>query len=879
MEIFALRSLNFSYPDSEKKALSDVSLSVKEGEFVTVCGLSGSGKSTLLRHFKTCLAPEGKRSGEILFEGIPLEKADHRTQSSKIGFVMQSPDNQSVTDKVWHELAFGLENLGLSKSVIRQRTAETAAFFGIEKWFESPVDELSGGQRQILNLASVMVTEPSVLILDEPTSYLDPIATHDFLSLLKRINRELSTTVIISEHSLDDVLSLSDRVIVMSKGRIISDSLPQKTGDILYKSRDPVFMSLPAFTRVYEYASGKNREGNAPVSLTDARAWLRLQNENSPLLEPPEKIHPQSCEKLIELKNLWFRYEKYSPDILKGTSLTINKGEILSVLGGNGAGKTTLLSVLSGLSRQYRGKIYINGKTAPIKDPRKAGIALLPQNPQALFVCRTVREELLEMFSESRLSENEIQKRISEISSLCGLDALLERHPYDLSGGEQQKAALAKILLTKPEILLLDEPTKGLDCAFKHRLANILRSITERGTTVIMVSHDLEFCSVYPDRCAMLFNGRIVSCEEPRKFFSQNGIYTTSVCRMTKGIVKNTVTAGDALYALGMEDKEKEFLSDLNDTDNPKEPPPETKGTSSRIQKKRLQKGISILSFLLFMFSLLSTAEIIRTPYRNYFFPVMIASALVFMFSLRKSVRNISIVPCGRSIKRIAVSVATVLVAVPVTIIIGVYWFNDSKYLFISLLVLVESILPFYIIFEKRPVQTRELVLIAVLCALCVTGRAAFYMLPAFKPVTALVIICAAALGSESGFMIGSVSMLASNIFFGQGIWTPWQMFTMGLIGFIAGILFSGRLLPVNKITLSAFGFVSVFLIYGGIMNPASLILSRTPINQETLLSVYAFGLPIDTIHAVSTAVFLFIGAEPVITKLERVKKKYGLIR
>ena len=257
----------------------------------------------------------------------------------------------------------------------------------------------------------------------------------------------------------------------------------------------------------------------------------------------------------------------------------------------------------------------------------------------------------------------------------------------------------------------------------------------------------------------------------------------------------------------------------------------------------------------------------------------MIASALVFMFSLRKSVRNISIVPCGRSIKRIAVSVATVLVAVPVTIIMGVYWFNDSKYLFISLLVLVESILPFYIIFEKRPVQTRELVLIAVLCALCVTGRAAFYMLPAFKPVTALVIICAAALGSESGFMIGSVSMLASNVFFGQGIWTPWQMFTMGLIGFVAGILFSGRLLPVNKITLSAFGFVSVFLIYGGIMNPASLILSRTPINQETLLSVYAFGLPIDTIHAVSTAVFLFIGAEPVITKLERVKKKYGLIR
>ncbi len=881
MEIFAVRDLSFRYPDSETNALSDIDLSVSEGEFITVCGLSGCGKSTLLRHLKTCLTPEGERSGEILFYGSPLENADHRTQSSKIGFVMQSPDNQSVTDKVWHELSFGLESLGFSKSAIRQRTAEIAAFFGIEKWFESPVDELSGGQRQILNLASVMASEPSVLILDEPTSCLDPIAAHDFLSLLRRINRELSTTVIISEHTLDDVLSLSDRVLVMSEGRLISDTVPEKTSSILYSSKDPVFLSLPAFTRIYEYSSDEKRNTESPVSLTQAREWLRSQKEKKTFDVPPCIPDRPSGRKLIEIRELWFRYEKNSPDILKGVDLTINEGEILSVLGGNGAGKTTLLSVMTGLRRQYRGKIYINGKAAVIKDPRRTGIAFLPQDPQTLFVCESVRSELEEMLSDSSFSEEEKQGKISYVSGICGLNGLLDRHPYDLSGGEQQKAALAKILLTEPKILLLDEPTKGLDCAFKHKLALILRRLTENGTTIILVSHDLEFCCEHSDRCAMLFCGRIISCVPPAKFFSENGIYTTSVSRMTKGIVQNIVTVKDALSLLGIENKEDMFLSEINSGDDEKTDPPPRKTDEHKKHrlKKPIQKALSAISFSVLLFSLLATADIIKMPDSKIYFPVMIASAIAFMLSLSKTAGPIKIVPPKRSVRRIAVSVVTVLIAVPVTIFVGIYYFNDSKYLFISLMVMLESILPFYIIFEKRSVQTRELVLIAVLCSVCVMGRAAFYMLPAFKPVTALVIICAAALGSETGFMIGSVSMLASNVFFGQGIWTPWQMFTMGLIGFTAGILFSGRLLPVNKISLAVFGFIAAFVIYGGIMNPATLILSRTPINRETLLTVYSFGLPMDTIHAVSTAVFLFIGAEPVILKLERIKKKYGLIR
>ena len=875
MECFTVKDLTFRYAGASRDSLHGLSFSVQQGEFVTVCGLSGSGKSTLLRQFKPMLRPHGESSGSILFRDRPLEELDLREQTSEIGFVLQSPDNQSITDKVWHELAFGLESLGIPPGEIQRRTAEIASFFGIEAWFERPVDTLSGGEKQLLNLAAVLILQPSVLILDEPVAQLDPIASEKFMAHLKKINRELGTTVILSSHDLESVFSAGSRILVLSEGRLLADTSPRDLSAVLYRTKNPVFLSLPTPSRLYLMM---DQGSTPPLTVAEGREWLKSYSSRHPARElslPPAITHAE--KPCLRTDDIWFRYERNSEDILRGLSLSVYPGELLTVLGGNGTGKTTLLSVLAGSQKPYRGKVIPDSekrkKSAP--SPR---IAMLPQDPQTLFVCRTVEEELWEMLEDSPLSPGEQEERILRVIGLCQLQTLLKQHPYDLSGGEQQRTALAKLLLTEPAILLLDEPTKNLDAAFKQRLAEILRRLTGQGTAVVSVSHDLEFAASFSDRCVMLFHGRIVSDDEPRRFFSANGIYTTAVCRLTHGLLRHTVTVPDVLEAFSVPDPTPSM------TASPPKPPPMP--PLSPPKKSSAPKGVlrflcSVLLLGVFVLLLLHTAGVLQLPFlgEHVFlsYGLLTASALAFLVSVGKSSRNIPIVRSRPGRRSALITAAVVFVLVPATVAGGVWLLDDSKYLFISLLVLLESIVPFFILFEKRSVQAREIVMIAVLCALCVAGRGLFYMLPAFKPVTAIVILSAAALGSEAGFMIGSVSMLVSNILFGQGVWTPWQMLSMGLIGFFAGVLFRRRHMPVSRLTLSIFGFLSCFVIYGGIMNPATLILSRTPVTAASLLSVYGFGLPLDTVHALSTAVFVYLGAEPILYKLERVKQKYGL--
>ena len=880
MECFKVENLTFSYPKTVQPALKDVSFSVGAGEFVTVCGLSGSGKSTLLRQLKPAISPHGKREGSIFFEGKPIEELDRRSQTEKIGFVMQSPDNQSITDKVWHELSFGPENLGLDTSEIQRRTAETAAFFGIESWFEKSVDELSGGQKQILNLASAVIMQPSVLILDEPVAQLDPISSEKFISLLKKINTELGTTVIISEHELEGVIDVSTRLIVMSYGRIIADTAPEKAAKNLFEMKDPSFLSLPSPTRLYAYLDKSGDK--CPLSAAGGRKWLETYislNKFVPPELPEKKVYTE--KPCMELKNVWFRYSREQDDILKGLDLKIYKGEFLTVLGGNGTGKTTMLSVMSGINKQYMGKVMLNGKIYKGKDPHKAKISVLPQDPQALFLKSTVADDLREIFDGTNIEISEQERRIEEVVSVCEIENLLDRHPYDLSGGEQQKAALAKVLLTEPEILLLDEPSKQLDDAYKYKLAGIIHKLTESGKAVVAVSHDIEFCADYSDRCAMMFNGRIVSCDEPKRFFCGNGIYTTSVCRMSRGIADNCVTANDVLRGFSSEHNDNDFRNKSPKKIQKKHEKKKTDNERQEVKSRpKFFCGISMLT--VFILILLHTANVIKIPFLSTHvfisYLLMFISGISFMLCFKRKGKRIDIEAGKRSSKRTVTVLVSSVFAVLITVVFGAYFLDDSKYLFISLLVLFESIIPFFVMFESREIQARELVLMAVLCALCVSGRAIFYMLPEFKPLTALVIICAAALGGESGFMIGSVSMLVSNIMFGQGIWTPWQMLSMGLIGFLSGVLFRSCIIVPSKISLAIFGFAAAYILYGGIMNPATLIMSRTPINTGTLLTVYTFGLPVDTVHALSTALFIYIGAEPIISKLERIKLKYGLV-
>ena len=385
-----------------------------------------------------------------------------------------------------------------------------------------------------------MAMQPSVLILDEPTSQLDPIAAGDFLATVGKINRELGTTVLITEHRLEEVFPVTDRVVVMDQGHIAADGTPRQVGEQLRAAGHAMFLAMPAPMRIW---AAVPNELPCPVTVRDGSDWLRSYAETKSLKdEPPVRSSAAVGEPMLKLEEVWFKYERDLPDVVKGLSLEARRGELLAILGGNGTGKTTSLSLMAGLNQPYRGKASAFGT-----------IGVLPQNPQALFVKKTVREDVSEILKGKKLSEEEKEQKLRSAVRLCRLEELLDRHPYDLSGGEQQRAALCKVLLLDPEILLLDEPTKGLDAEFKQVFAVILKTLLRRGVCIVMVSHDVEFCAEYADRCALFFDGNIVSCSEPCGFFSGNSFYTTAENRMARQQLPWAVTCADVIRACGGE--------------------------------------------------------------------------------------------------------------------------------------------------------------------------------------------------------------------------------------------------------------------------------------------------------------------------------------
>ena len=525
LEILDIKDLSFTYPTAKSPTLNNITFSVQEGEFIALCGATGSGKSTLLRLLKPQLSPLGEVSGNITFRGEPLSDCS----AADIGFVMQSPEQQIVTDKVWHELAFGLENMGVPQPQMARRTAEMASYFGIEDKFDKSISELSGGQKQLINLAAVMVTEPKLLILDEPTAQLDPITATDLINTVKKLNRDLSLTVIIAEHRLEEVIPLCDKLLVIENGAVAAFGTPRDVLRTLYSHKD-IMCGMPAAARI----SAMLGEPECALTVREGRELVRRYG-NEKQSDTPHKTADNTASAL-SFTNVYFRYERSSPDVLRGLTFEVRTGEIFCILGGNGSGKSTALMCASGILRAYAGSISVFGKK--IKDYKNQSLyneclALLPQDVQTVFLRNTVREEL----EDAGVKPDTLPFDITPH---------LDKHPYDLSGGEQQLTALAKVLALKPKLLLLDEPTKGLDAASKQRITSLLRALADSGITIVTVTHDVEFAAVCADRCALFFRGEVVSAAPPEEFFSENSFYTTAASRITRGHFRNAVTAEQA---------------------------------------------------------------------------------------------------------------------------------------------------------------------------------------------------------------------------------------------------------------------------------------------------------------------------------------------
>ena len=863
MEILQIDRLTFRYPGAASAALQNVSLTLRNGDFAVLCGPSGSGKSTLLRSLKPQLQPHGERSGALLWQEQPLDTLPPRDASAQIGFVSQDPQSQLTSNNVLHELAFGAESLGLPQEEIARRVAETATYFGIGDWLHRDVHALSGGQQQLLILAAVMLTRPQLLLLDEPTARLDSHAAQTFLQWLQTIRRDFGTTILLCEQRLETVLPQADRVFVLEAGALTAQGTPQEMVRQLAERRSPFLAAMPAASRLWAALDGT---GEPPCSVAEGRAFLKDYLSVHPPFPAEPAQAPAAGDRALELTDVSFRYGKHAPDVLRDLSLTAYRGELLCLLGANGCGKTTLLRVVAGLLQPQHGTTVACGK-----------VALLPQQPQDLFWQESVLQELQSVSDD----EAEIRALLSRFR-LAGLEA---RHPLDLSGGEQQKLALLKLLLTRPQILLLDEPTKGLDAPQKAALAAELHQRCEAGLCVIAVSHDVAFCAEAADRCALLFDGALQIPQTPAAFFGQNGLYTTAAARITGELLPGCATVGDVLRRCGVQPAET--------PETPPEPPvvlqtkPEPDSAKKRPLWRKIGAGFSLLGFLIGFilaakeigFSAMS--DLVRTgPLTGTQWAICGICAgcllLLLLFLYQPEPHGPDSLPRAPRGQTVFAAV-WLLVVLPALLVAGLHVCGTQQYYLLSLLLLLLGLLPFFVRFERRRPSARGVAVLAALCALAVAGRAAFFMLPQFKPVLAIVILTGAALGAESGFLVGAVTMLLSNLLFAQGPWTPFQMFAMGAIGALAGVLVRFGILRARRGALCVFGALSAVVIYGGIMNPATALLwGGEALNREILLSYYATGLPMDLIHAAATALFLWALAPTILTQLSRLQVKYG---
>ena len=718
MSFIELKNVSFKYEG--EAVIKNVSLDIEKGSFNVVCGHSGSGKTTLLTLMKPSLLTNGFLAGDIYFNG--KADTDRRYDAEKIAFIGQDPEREITGEKVWQHMAFALESLGYDNSFIRKRAAETAAYFGISDIFEAETGILSGGQKQLVNLASAIMTDPDAVILDEPTATLDPVGADRLFDMLEKINKDLGITVIISEHRLERCLMVADKVILLDGGRKVFDDRKEALYDFLKENM--------YYTKLFNdmVRLGVKIGKSIPFDGAQGRALA----EESGIRGVLEDKKDPGAEVSVEFKELWFRYD--DRDIIKGATGKVYKGEVYALLGPNGAGKSTLLSVLSGVKKAYRGKVAVE---------KNVVTAFLPQNPKALFCKNSIFEDLRTVTDDEDF--------LRETAVFCGIEGLLDRHIYDISGGEMQRAALCKVLLKKPDIIFMDEPTKGMDGEFKTKFATLIDKLKKEGKTLFMVSHDTEFCAKTADRCGLFFGGRVITEGGKREFFEDNRFYTTNVNRAFKELVKGALCEEDILGILGK-------------------------------AEENYKKGED----------------------------------------------------------------------------------NDKEDIYFE---------------NAREINAKSkaggVVMLAVVTAIAVAARLVFFMMPQFKPVAAVVICAGYVFGPVFGLLSGALSMFVSNLFFGHGPWTFFQMAGMGLVGLMAGAIFKGR--KYRKIAISVYSFVAVIVFYGVIANISNVLMYQDSISVGMIATACAAALPFDILHASFTVALLMVFGREFTDKLKRVRKRYRI--
>lgn len=557
MELIRFNDFSFEYSDNEK-IFSKLNLTVNRGDFVLFCGPSGCGKTTLLMNLKNEIKPIGNEEGIIYYDGENIRQLSKEKSARDIGFLFQNPENQFVCDTVIQEISFSLENMGTPTEEIRTRIAEISTFFSLDKLLYKKVDELSGGQKQLVNLCSLLVLKPKVLLLDEPTSQLDPIASYDFLSILRRLNEEFSITILMTEHRINNVFPFIDKAVFIEEGVIAYNNHPREI--CLETCNNPIFSNyLPStalihflFKKYYSFSQDRIVPLSIREGLNDMYEMNQeiLNNSKNTFYEEYKLLNEKILNEkksgtkidknkaIFKCENLWFGYNT-NQVIIKEVSFEIKEGEFISILGGNGTGKSTLLQLLVKILKPIKGKV---------KHDKKIKLGYVHQNPMIHFRFETVEEELNTEASEINSKNKEIimdKKEKKDLIEFFEIENLLKKHPYDCSGGEQQKIAIVKSLLRKPDILFLDEPTKGLDPIFKKNLGDKFQKLQKNGLSIVMVTHDIDFAADYSSRSFLIFDGKIQVDTTPKDMFYNNNFYTTFVNRMVKNYIPNCVTLKD----------------------------------------------------------------------------------------------------------------------------------------------------------------------------------------------------------------------------------------------------------------------------------------------------------------------------------------------